>query len=192
MAEEDKKGAREEEEEAAVESTPKKSLSTRAKVLIIAGGALALILAIGTPILILSLRDQPEQDQEYLGAQAAVEAEYQKLQMEGYLDEDLSDGEELIGAIFPLETFVINLQGGGYLRTQIQLEFHRRDIPHRFYSRLVPMRDGLITLLASRTREEVSTEEGRDQLKRDVKEVVNRMLRRAEVKEVYFTQFVIQ
>jgi len=192
MAEEDKRGAREEEEETTGEATPKKSLSTRAKVSIIAGGALALILAIGTPILILSLRDQPKEEQQYLGEQAAVEAEYQKLQMEGYLDDDLSDGEELIGAIFPLETFVVNLKGGGYLRTQIQLEFHRRDIPHRFYSRLVPMRDGMITLLASRTRDEVSTEEGRDQLKRDVQELVNRMLRRAEVKEVYFTQFVIQ
>jgi len=191
MAEEDKK---EEKEDVNGQEGAKKGLSRRNKIFMIAGGVLFLVLAIGTPILVLNMKgSEPTEEHQHLEKDAAVEAEYQKLKMEGYLDEEEElEGEELLGAIFPMETFVVNLRGEGYLRAQVQLEFHSRDIPHRFYSRLVPLRDGMITLLASRSRDEVSTEEGRTTLKRDIGELANRMLRRAEVKEVYFTQFVIQ
>ena len=55
-------------------------------------------------------------------------------------EEPLEEGEEALGALYPLETFVVNLKGGRYITTFVaQLEFATRDVPKRFYGRIVPM-----------------------------------------------------
>ena len=106
--------------------------------------------------------------------------------------EELGEDEERLGAIFPLETFVVNLSGGKYLRTQMQLEFQGRDIPAKFPARLVLTRDSIITLLTKKSPEELESAKGKETLKSEVKDVVNLILKKEEVKHVYFTQFVIQ
>ncbi|MDC0358695.1 flagellar basal body-associated FliL family protein, partial [Oligoflexia bacterium] len=117
----------------------------------------------------------------------------EELSMEGYEDEvSLEEDEEPLGAIFPLETFVVNLTEGGYLRCQVQLEFETRDIPKRFYVRQVPIRDAILGLFSARTKKDLSKEDGRRQIKKDIRELINEILRRQEVRHVYFTQFVVQ
>ncbi|NBS70712.1 hypothetical protein EBT31_17635, partial [bacterium] len=56
---------------------------------------------------------------------------------------ELEEGEELLGAIVPLDTFLLNLAKGKYIRMQVQLEFSGLDIPKSFYSRAVPIRDSI-------------------------------------------------
>ncbi|MFM1847922.1 MAG: hypothetical protein RL417_1396 [Pseudomonadota bacterium] len=106
--------------------------------------------------------------------------------------EELQEGEEPLGAIFPLEAFVVNLSGGRFIRCQVQLEFTSREVPRKFYPRVVAVRDALISLLASKTQDDLLSSRGRDALKDEVKDAVNELLRKEEVKRVYFTQFVIQ
>jgi flagellar basal body-associated protein FliL len=67
-----------------------------------------------------------------------------------------------------------------------------RDIPKRFYQKLTPLRDGLITVLASKRREDISNKDGRDNLKSEIREMVNDLMRKEDIKNIYFTQFVIQ
>jgi len=122
------------------------------------------------------------------------EEEFQKLVPEGSQEEDeLDEDEEALGALFPLDTFVVNLAGGkNYLRCQVQVEFKERDVPKRFYVRLVPIRDGVIRILSSRTPSELMSHEGKEALKQALKEMMNDVLKKEEVKNIYFTQFVVQ
>lgn len=106
--------------------------------------------------------------------------------------DELEENEEPIGAIYPLESFIVNLKGGRFLRAQIQLEFVERDITPRFFARQVIVRDGLTTLLSSKAPEDIETPESKDKLKMEIKDLVNEALKKQEVKKVYFTQFVVQ
>jgi flagellar FliL protein len=107
-------------------------------------------------------------------------------------EDELEEGEQVIGAIFPLDTFVINLNGGKYLRAQVRLEFEGRDVPKRFYPRIVPVRDELLGILSSKRAEDLLTSQGKDNLKKEIKDSINELLRKEDVKNVYFTQFVVQ
>lgn len=113
---------------------------------------------------------------------------------EGFEEEDEYDEEEEpLGAIYPMETFIVNLSGGQrFLRAEIQLEFTEREVPSRFYARLVPIRDLLIKLLTTRSAEELSSSDGKDELREAIIMAVNQMMRKDQVKQVYFTQFIIQ
>ena len=74
----------------------------------------------------------------------------------------------------------------------MQLEFVEREIPKRFYSKLVPLRDGIIGILTARSADDALGDRGRDTIKVDVKDFVNGLLAKEEVKRVYITQFVVQ
>jgi flagellar basal body-associated protein FliL len=105
---------------------------------------------------------------------------------------DAEEGEEALGAIVPLDTFLLNLPGGKYIRVQMQLEFQSMDIPTRFYGRVVPIRDAIITLISNQKADDLQTTKGKDELKDNVRKIVNGQLRKELVRRVYFTQFVIQ
>lgn len=180
---------REEGEEGAEATGNKRKLNV---ILLISCGILFLVLAVGVPAAYFMLADK-EDAIERLEADI-LEAEENMVQEEGWEEEyEYDEDEEPLGAIFPLHTFVVNLAADdSYLRCQVQLEFKGQTVPKRFFVRQVPIRDALIKLLASRTPEELSSGDGRQELKESVKQVVNDMLKREEVKEVYFTQFVMQ
>ena len=177
----------EKKEEGATEA-PAPNSGSKKKLLIIIGAVVALLIAIGVPAVFMLKKS--DSGTELLGADAAHEA---GVVPEGHDDEDvLEEGEEALGAIFPLETFVVNLQGGRFLRCQLQFEFETRDVPKRFFTKLVPVRDAVISILTKRDAEDVISEKGKNTLKSEVRETVNEILRKEEIKSVYFTQFVVQ
>ncbi|MBX7139243.1 MAG: flagellar basal body-associated FliL family protein [Oligoflexia bacterium] len=198
MAEEKnaKKGAKEEakgdagaKDAQAAEAAPVASGSKK-KILIVAG-IVGVLLLIGTPIAFFTLKGKAAPTEEL--ASNAAESDTPGESLEGSLDEDEHDeGEEALGALYPLESFVVNLEGGRYIRAQVQLEFHERDVPQRFYSRAVPIRDALIKLLGTQSADGLLSEKGREELKTSIKDIVNEVLKKEEVKNVYFTQFVVQ
>lgn len=164
----------------------------KSKLPLIIGGVVLLVVLIGAPLIFFAMKPAASNDKE-LAAAAKAAMEATDLTMEGSSDQDaLMEGEEGLGAIYPLETFVVNLRGGSYVRCQIQFEFVGREIPKGFYSRLVPVRDTIIEILARRSAEDLSSENGRTALKSDLKSLVNEALRKEEIKNVYFTQFVVQ
>jgi flagellar basal body-associated protein FliL len=162
----------------------------RKKVLIIGAVVGILLLGIGTPLTFMLL-SKPNVVVEEPKIPAPVEEP--ELVAEGKDDEhEALEGEEMIGAIVPMETFLANLSGGKYIRLQLQAELETPDVPRRFYSRLVPMRDEIIAYLTEQTAESLETSPGKDKLKTKVREIMNRNLRREDVRSIYFTQFVIQ
>lgn len=192
MAEEKgKKEANEEAPQGEAAAAPK----LNKKVLLIAGGIVLLIALIGAPVMYFVLRSGDKavvNGSLEPGAAQGTEDVGVLEGMNGDAADQADDGLEPMGAIFPLETFTVNLQDGRFLRCQIQLEFTDRDIPIRFYSRLVPLKDQIISALTRRNGEDLLGEHGRDSLKKDIRDLINENLRREEVKGVYFTQFVVQ
>lgn len=189
MAEKEKeKDEKDKEEGGAEAAAPAKG---KGKLLIIVGGLIALLVAIGVPLYLFVLKPAPvEEKTDELEADAAHE---HHLVPEGHgEEEELLEGEVPLGAFFPLDTFVVNLTGGRYLRMQAQLEFAEREIPQRFYSRTVIVRDAIINLISARTADDVQSAEQKIALKKDIKDIVNEILKKEEVKQVYFTQFVVQ
>jgi flagellar FliL protein len=170
--------------------------SSRSKrVLLIAAVAL-LVLGVGAPVGYFLLKKPApvaEEDQ-------AKEVEVAPLQDEGSEstttqpahEVELAEGEEQLGAIVPLDAFLVNLSGGKYIRLQVQAELETPDIPRRFYSRVVPMRDQIITLLTQKTAAELEDGGGKEKLKLAIRDIMNQQLRREDVRRIYFTQFVIQ
>jgi flagellar FliL protein len=182
MAEEEKKEAPAQEAPAAPHR--------KKRVLIAAGGIVALLIAVGVPAGYFLLQEEPKEVSE-ITPEMEPEA---KLKSEGQADaeEELEEGEEPLGAIVPLETFLVNLSGGKYIRAQVQVEFETLDVPRRFYTRAVPIRDGIISMLTQMTAENLESAKGKDKLRAEIRAAINTALRKEDVRRVYFTQFVIQ
>jgi flagellar FliL protein len=182
MAEEDKKEAPE------TDATPEAPNRTK-RVLMAVGGIVGLLVVVGAPAGYFLLKKEPQEVQE-VAPEMAPEPEYKP---EGLDDEEeLEEGEEPLGAIVPMDTFLVNLSGGKYIRAQIQVEFESLDVPRRFYTRQVPIRDSVISLLTQRTADSLDSARGKDALRAEVRSLINTILRKEEVRRVYFTQFVIQ
>ena len=182
MAEKDK------EEGETTEAPP--PVEKKSKTLIFAiVGVVVLLACIGTGAFFFLKSQNSTETVSKNAAQHGEEA----IPEEGYNDEDeFDENEEALGAMFPLETFVVNLTGGGFIRCQVQLEFKENDISKRFYARLVPIRDALIQLFSTKRKEDVLSSDGKNDLKMDVRDIVNDILKKEDIEQVYFTQFVVQ
>jgi flagellar FliL protein len=179
----------EEEKKEASESETSVAPYRNKRVLIAAGGIVALLITVGIPAGYFLMKDEQKEV-----AEVTPEMAPEQHKPEGHDDgEDLfEEGEEPLGAIVPFETFLVNLSGGKYIRLQVQVEFETLDVPRRFYTRAVPIRDGIISLLTQMTAENLETSKGKDKLRAEIRSTINTALRKEEVRRVYFTQFVIQ
>lgn len=181
MAEEEKK------EEKASEAPPSKG---GRKKMIIIGAIVFLLIAISLPVGYLVLHK--EKKVEEAGSEVAKLGEWDDMKEGHGEEEELLDGEEPLGPLYPFDTFLVNLTGGGYIKMQMQVEFDARDIPKKFYARQTPLRDSIIALLASKTRSDLEGKKGYDSLKDGLREIINETLKQEVIKKVYFTQFVVQ
>jgi flagellar FliL protein len=57
---------------------------------------------------------------------------------------------------------------------------------------MVEVRDAIILVISSRNSEELLKPEGKEKLKRDIRETLNGLLSSGEVEEIYFVDFVMQ
>lgn len=186
--------ASESEKPKEIEDQSVESASPKRKMFLMAGVALTVV-GIGAPLgyFLIKPSEAPREQEEAL-PEIVNPATEERSEVEPADDEALSllDGEEALGAIVPFDTFLVNLSGGKYLRLQLQVEMETPDVPRRLYGRIVPIRDGIITILTQKTAADLESSNGKDELKKSIKEFVNEQLRKQEVKRIYFTQFVIQ
>jgi len=100
-----------------------------------------------------------------------------------------------VGPMFPLETFTVNLlsdSGRRYLKVQMNLELDGEELAAELESKTAVVRDVVIRLLSSKTLEEISTAKGKDKLKEQIVNQLNLRLRDGNLRNVYFTEFVVQ
>jgi flagellar basal body-associated protein FliL len=176
-------------------ATQSSGASKKKKILFLVIGLVSLVLLAGVPAAYFLLSkpaakldeltpDAAEEEEDEGGKQGKLAGSNDALEFE--------EGEEALGAIVPFDTFLVNLTGGKYVRVQVQVEFDGMDVPSRFYTRLVPIRDGIISLLTQQTAEVLEDSKGKDKLKIAMRNLMNEVLRAEHVRKVYFTQFVIQ
>jgi len=100
-----------------------------------------------------------------------------------------------VGPMFPLDTFTVNLlsdSGRRYLKVQMNLELDGEELAAELESKTAVVRDVIIRMLSSKTLEEISTAKGKEKLKEQIVNQLNLRLRDGNVRNVYFTEFVVQ
>lgn len=101
--------------------------------------------------------------------------------------------ENIIGKVVPLETFTVNLagtKGRKILKVSMELELKGEDIVAELDKRKAQIRDIIITILSSKTYDEVSTPAGKEEVRVQLKDNLNSFLNKGKIENVFFTEFV--
>jgi len=96
-------------------------------------------------------------------------------------------------AVYKMEPFLVNLADPGQLR-YLKVTFHVETHQNReeFEKRLPQSRDSVLTVLSSKNSRDLMTSEGKNALREEIKEKMNHLLTETKVRNIYFTEFVIQ
>lgn len=101
----------------------------------------------------------------------------------------------LIGALWPMEPFIVNLldnQGERYLKIIMQLEVSNQLVVAELEQLKPKLRDNVLDLLTAKTYIELMDMGGKQRLRDEVAVRVNSYLTKGKIVKVYFTDFVIQ
>lgn len=177
--------AEEEKKDEAQEGSEKKGGSKL--VLIIIGVLLFLIIVIGGVVAFLLLSGDEEQQQQPSQSQAV---DNPNAQAPAVRTDDLT-----VGPMFPLDPFTVNLlseSGRRYLKAEVNLEMSTPDLQAELTSKMPVIRDVVISVLSSKTVEEISTKRGKERLKEELIEQLNLRLQDGYINRVYFMMFIVQ
>lgn len=100
-----------------------------------------------------------------------------------------------IGEILPLEPFVVNLadpSGKRYLKVKVELELDSPVAVEKAKQVAPKLRDMVIMMLTSLSFDEVMTPEGKIRIRDELLERFNQVMRPDRIKNIYFTEFVVQ
>ncbi|MBI2712038.1 MAG: flagellar basal body-associated FliL family protein [Bdellovibrio sp.] len=100
------------------------------------------------------------------------------------------------GKMVTLDQFTVNLSTPGsvnpkFVRVNISLELPNDDVEAEVNSKMPQVRNVVIDLFNSKRASDVSTPEGRDYLKEEIKNALNSFLVNGKVKGVFFTSFAL-
>ncbi|NPB09141.1 MAG: flagellar basal body protein FliL [Thermodesulfobacteria bacterium] len=103
--------------------------------------------------------------------------------------------EPEVGPFLQLDPFIVNLAdptGHRYLRAKITLEFRNDEVYQKANERIPQINDAIIMVLSSKTVEEMLSPEGKMELRMELIRKLNELLGPNSIKNIYFTQFVVQ
>jgi len=94
-----------------------------------------------------------------------------------------------------LKPFVVNLADEGgrrYLKASIDLEVGSKGVASEIDKNLPAIRNAIIMILSSKSFADIFDRAGKDRLREEIKYALNSKLTKGEVRQVYFTEFVVQ
>ncbi|NLC28067.1 MAG: flagellar basal body-associated protein FliL [Campylobacteraceae bacterium] len=100
-----------------------------------------------------------------------------------------------IGPVYPMEQFIVNLlseSGSRYLKVTLDIELNSGKLASEMDMKRSLVRDIIIRTLSAKTYEEVSTLKGKDRLKDEIVTKLNEVLADGQVRNIFFTDFVVQ
>lgn len=102
-----------------------------------------------------------------------------------------------MGPTLELGEFVVNLAPDPgmvvrYARVGVVVEADRPQVVEQLRQRDPQVRDLIISLLRTKRVEDLATQQGLEQVRRELAQGLNRLVSKGEVVNVYFTDFVIQ
>jgi len=101
----------------------------------------------------------------------------------------------LLGVMFPMDPFVVNLagsEGKRFLKVTIFLELSTPEVHLELKENIQKVTDSILILLSSKAFEDVYSVQGKFKLKDEITTRVNRFLVVGHIKDAYFTEFIIQ
>jgi len=90
---------------------------------------------------------------------------------------------------------VVNLNDPGgkrYLKTDIELEYTSEEVGVELQRRLPQLRDLILLQLSSKGLDDIQSVDGKIALRRELIQRINQTLTSGKVRNLYFTEFVIQ
>ncbi|MFV3408276.1 flagellar basal body-associated FliL family protein [Bdellovibrio bacteriovorus] len=106
---------------------------------------------------------------------------------------EATEEKEVIGKVVPLETFIVNLAGSKgrkVAKVNMELEVTGSHVMEELEKRKAQIRDIIIIILSSKTYEDVSSREGKDSLRSEIKDTINSFLVQGKISNVFFTEFI--
>jgi flagellar FliL protein len=108
-------------------------------------------------------------------------------------EKEAHEEKAFVGKVVPLETFIVNLAGSKGRRiakVNMELELAGNNVQEEIDKRKAQIRDIIIILLSGKTYDEVSTKDGKEKLREEIKDTVNAFLTKGKIQNVYFTEFI--
>lgn len=108
-------------------------------------------------------------------------------------EQEKSQGSQFDGKLIPLEPFIVNLSGAKGRRVakvSIELQVSGQFITTEIEQRKAQIRDIIIILLAAKTFDQISSIEGKDSLRNEIKDNLNGWLTKGKIEKVFFTEFI--
>ncbi len=159
---------------------PKKSL----KMIIIAGGGLLVLLLVGGGAAFFLLSSPSSDSSEEPSLVGKIK---------GMVSGGQKNPETAPTAIHKMEPFLVNLADLGQLRyLKVTLHVETPQKGEEYEKRLPQLRDSVLTILSSKYFKDILTSEGKNALREEIKEKMNQLLVEMKVRNIYFTEFVIQ
>jgi len=159
---------------------PKKSV----KLLLIGGAGLAVLLLIGGGAAYFFLSSSPADSSEEVSFSGRIMAMFSGKE---------KTKETPPAVIHKMDPFLVNLADPGQLRyLKVTLHVETPMMREEYEKRLPQLRDSVLSILSSKQLKDISTPEGKNVLRGEIKEKINQILAEAKVQNIYFTEFVIQ
>lgn len=113
---------------------------------------------------------------------------------DGDADGEATDGDGVATELHTVANIIVNPRGTGtrFLLVDLSLKLSDPAAATELEARDVEIRDALLGLLGSRTVEQLTDIDLREDLKEDVRSSISAMLSSATVEAIYFPRFVIQ
>lgn len=167
----------------AKEEPPKKKSKSKLIIFIVAG---VLLIAVGGGAGFLFLKRSGSTEAKKAPTKEEMKTETKK---------EVAKQEESL-SMFSLDPFVVNLISNPseirYLKVTIKLQLAKDEYTKDLTDHLPQIRDALLILLSSKDYVALRTVEGKMELRDEILDRVNRVVKGEKAKAAYFTEFVIQ
>ncbi len=154
------------------------------KLVIIVVAALVVLLAVGGALAFLMLKGGGEE-----GGDAHAAKDGKKKAAAGHGD------SLVVGPMFAVDNMIVNLMSEGgarYAKFSIAFELDAQELAPEMMNKKPIATDIIIAAISAKTAEELMTMKGKEALKNEIMEKMNERLKDGRIKNVYFTNFVVQ
>jgi flagellar FliL protein len=112
--------------------------------------------------------------------------------------------KDRIGVLIPITPdIIVNIMSAGgerFLKVNLVLEINTvkgkekaaKAVQEEITGRVPQLRDAIISILRTKTKEEIDEKEGKDLIRKEIINTVNNFLISGKIKNIYFQDFVIQ
>jgi flagellar FliL protein len=143
---------------------------------------MAVVMAVGAMLYLGQKKKEAEP-----GIDDVIKGEHEQVQKE-------EKNKEFIGKLVPLETFLVNVSGSRgrkLVKMNMELELTNAEVQEEVEKIKPKIRDYIIIIASSKTFAEISTKEGKDALREEIKNQINLFLTKGQITKVYFTEFIL-